>query len=113
VYTDVDAARRAGYPDLPVPPTYLFCLEMLRPDAWSFVSDLGVDPRTILHGGQSFAYHAMAHAGQVLTFTSELTDVYQKKGGALTFLARTTDVTRDGAPIARLTTTIVLRGEPS
>ncbi len=109
VYTDLDAARRAGYPDLPVPPTFLFCLDMLRPDPWSYVGELGVDPRTILHSGQSFAYHAMAHAGEALTFESGLSDVYQKKGGALTFIARTTDVTRAGVPVARLTTTIVLR----
>jgi acyl dehydratase len=110
VYTDVDAAARAGYPDLPVPPTFLFCLEMERPDPWGFVAELGVDLRTILHGGQSFEYHATAHAGDRLTFTTAISDVFEKKGGALTFVARTTEVTRDGAPIARMTGTLVLRG---
>ena len=28
VYTDVEAARAAGHPDLPVPPTFLFGLEL-------------------------------------------------------------------------------------
>lgn len=109
VYTDLDAARDAGHPDLPVPPTFLFCLEMERPDPWSFVAGLGIDLRTILHGGQSFEYHAMAYAGDRLTFASEISDVYEKKGGELTFVARTTEVTRDGAPVARLTGTMVLR----
>jgi acyl dehydratase len=108
-YTDVEAARAAGYPDLPVPPTFLFCLEMERPEPWDFVAELGVDLRTILHGGQSFDYHAMAYAGDRLTFASGITDVYQKKNGALTFVERTTDVTRDGAAVARLAATIVLR----
>jgi acyl dehydratase len=109
VYTDVEAATRAGHPDLPVPPTFLFCLEMEQPDPWSFVAELGVDLRTILHGGQSFEYHAMAYAGDRLTFATAISDVYEKKGGALTFVARTTDVTRDGAPVARMTGTVVLR----
>ena len=109
VYTEVDAARAAGHRDLPVPPTFLFCLEMERPDPWDFVAELGVDLRTILHGGQSFEYHAMAFAGDRLTFASGITDRYQKKDGALTFVERTTDVTRDGEPVARLVTTIVLR----
>ena len=109
VYFDVEAARAAGHRDLPVPPTFLFCLEMERPDPWDFVAELGVDLRTILHGGQSFDYHAMAYAGDRLTFDSALTDRYQKKNGALTFVERTTDVTRDGGPVARLVTTIVLR----
>jgi acyl dehydratase len=108
-YSDLDAARRAGHPDLPVPPTFLFCLEMERPDPWGFVAELGADLRTILHGGQSFEYHATAHAGDRLTFATVISDVYEKKGGALTFVARTTDVTRAGSPIARMTGTVVLR----
>lgn len=109
VYRDVGAARRAGHPDLPVPPTFLFCLEMEKPAPWGFVDTLGVDLRTVLHAGQSFDYHAMAYAGDRLTFVTEVTDVYEKKGGALTFVARTTEVTRDGVPVATMTVTLVLR----
>ncbi|HEY9265413.1 MAG TPA: MaoC family dehydratase N-terminal domain-containing protein, partial [Mycobacterium sp.] len=32
VYTDVDAARAAGHPDLPVPPTFLFSIELEASD---------------------------------------------------------------------------------
>ncbi|MPY78402.1 MAG: hypothetical protein GEV04_07875, partial [Actinophytocola sp.] len=28
IYSDVDAARRAGHPDLPVPPTFFFSMEL-------------------------------------------------------------------------------------
>ena len=109
VYRDVEAARAAGHRDLLVPPTFLFCLEMRRPDPWSYIAELGVDPRTILHGGQSFEYHAPAYAGDRLTFASQLTDLYRKKDGALTFVTRTTEVTRDGERIAKLEATWVLR----
>jgi acyl dehydratase len=108
-YRDVEAARAAGHPDLPVPPTFLFCLEMDNPAPWGIVEVLGVDLRTILHAGQAFEYHAMAYAGDRLTFASEITDVYQKKGGALTFVSRTTEVTRDGGPVATMVSTLVLR----
>jgi hypothetical protein len=109
VYTDVQAAEAAGHRDLPVPPTFLFCMEMDNPDRGRFLADLGVDIRTILHGGQDFAYHAQAYAGDLLTFGTELKDVYSKKGGALEFLVRATRVTRDGQPIATLTSTTVVR----
>lgn len=109
VYRDVEAARAAGHRDLLVPPTFLFCLEMRRPDPWSHIVELGVDPHTILHGGQSFRYHAPAYAGDRLTFASQLTDLYEKNDGALTFVIRTTEVTRDGEPIASLTTSWALR----
>ncbi|MEU5164049.1 MaoC family dehydratase N-terminal domain-containing protein [Streptomyces sp. NPDC020875] len=108
-YTDLDTARAAGHPDLPIPPTFLFCLEMDNPERGAFLRDLGIDIRTILHGGQDFAYHAPAHAGDELTFATEVTDVYSKKGGALGFIVRTTRVTRDGTPIATLTSTTVVR----
>ncbi|MFE0426330.1 MaoC family dehydratase N-terminal domain-containing protein [Streptomyces sp. NPDC058953] len=108
-YSDLDAARAAGHRDLPVPPTFFFCMEMDNPDRGAFLRDLGIDVRTILHGGQEFAYHAPAYAGETLAFANEVTDVYSKKGGALDFIVRTTRVTRDGEPIATLTSTTVVR----
>lgn len=109
VYLDVEAARAAGHRDLPVPPTFLFCLEMDQPNPWALLNELGIDMRTILHGGQENDYHALAYAGDALAFWTEVTDVYAKKGGALEFLVRTTHVTRDGELIATLTKTIVVR----
>lgn len=109
VYTDLDAATAAGHPDLPIPPTFFFCLEMDNPNRNGFVASLGIDIRTILHGGQKFSYHAPAHAGDELTFWTEVTDISSKKGGALQFIVRDTHVTRGGEPIATLTSTIVVR----
>ncbi|GAA5020113.1 MaoC family dehydratase N-terminal domain-containing protein [Kitasatospora paranensis] len=109
VYADPTAARAAGHPDIPVPPTFLFCLDLDNPDRGRFLADLGVDIRTVLHGGQAFEYRAQAYAGDRLTFSTEVTDVYSKKGGALEFIVRTTRVTRGGEPIATLTGTTVVR----
>ncbi|MET7988461.1 MaoC family dehydratase N-terminal domain-containing protein [Streptomyces sp. NPDC005281] len=111
LYTDPDAAGAAGHRDLPVPPTFYFCLEMDNPNRGRFLADLGIDLRTILHGGQTFEYHAQAYAGDTLTFETEVTDVYSKKGGALEFIVRATHVTRDGEPVATLTSTTVVRAE--
>jgi acyl dehydratase len=110
IYTDQAAARLAGHPDLPVPPTFLFGLEMEQPDPFAYLTDLGVDLRHVLHGEQSFTYHRVAHAGDVLTARTRIADVYQKKGGALEFLVKQTAVTcDDGAAIADLTSVIVIR----
>lgn len=109
VYSDPDAAKAAGHRDLPVPPTFYFCLELDNPARGTFLRDLGIDIRTILHGGQEFTYHAQAYAGDTLTFWTEVKDVYAKKGGALQFIVRDTHVTRDGEPIATLTSTTVVR----
>lgn len=110
LYTDVEAAKAAGYADLPVPPTFLFSIELENPDQFRWVVDQGIDPRFVLHGEQSFTYHSIAHAGDTLTATPRIVDVYSKKGGALEFIVKNTAVTRaDGSAVADLETVIVVR----
>jgi acyl dehydratase len=110
LYTDVEAAKAAGYADLPVPPTFLFSIELENPDQFRWVVDQGIDPRFVLHGEQSFTYHSIAHAGDTLTATPRIVDVYSKKGGALEFIVKNTTVTRaDGSAVADLETVIVVR----
>src|SRR5699024_5560809 len=109
IYTDVEAATAAGYPDLVLPPTFLFSLELERPDREAPIRLLGVDQRQILHGEQEFAYHNLAFAGQRLSFAFRLVDYYEKKGGSLKFLTRQTDVTRDGEAIATLSNVMIVR----
>src|ERR1700722_18116893 len=81
-YTDLAAAQAAGYPDLPIPPTFYFSLEFARPDAGLVLRELGIDQRQVLHGEQKFAFHQLAFAGQELTFAGHIADYYEKKGGA-------------------------------
>jgi acyl dehydratase len=109
MYTDVATAHAHGHPDLPVPPTFLFGLELEQPDPFAWITALGVDMNTVLHGTQGFDYYEMAYAGQALTARSTITDVYSKRAGALEFIDRRTDVTRDGESVALLTQTIVIR----
>ena len=110
VYTDEAAARAAGHPDLPVPPTFLFCLEMESPDPGKLRNLLGLDYRRLLHGEQGFTYHRMAHAGDVLTFEQRIEDIYDKKGGALDFVVRKTRVTNQrGEHVADLRAVTVQR----
>jgi len=109
VYTDLDAARAAGHPDLPVPPSFYFSLELERPDPFCWLAALGIDVRQLLHGEQSFTYHAMAHAGDTLTLSSRIVDVAVKKGGALELLTKQTSVARGGQPIAKAVSVIVVR----
>jgi acyl dehydratase len=110
LYTDLEAAKAAGHADLPVPPTFLFSIELENPDQFRWIVDQGIDPRFVLHGEQSFTYHSIAHAGDTLTATPRIVDVYSKKGGALEFIVKNTAVTRaDGSAVADLETVVVVR----
>ena len=112
VYWDEVAARAAGHPALPVPPTFLFCLEMASPDPAAIRHLLGMDYRRLLHGEQGFTYHSLAYAGDVLRCEQRIEDIYDKKGGALEFVLRKTRVTNQrGQPVADLRTVTVLRND--
>jgi acyl dehydratase len=109
LYTDLEVARAQGHADLPVPPTYLFGLELERPDPFAWLTDHGIDLNRVLHGTQRFVYHAQAYAGDTLTTASEITGVTSKKGGALELVERRSVVTRGGQPVATLEQTVVVK----
>ncbi|MDF5752155.1 MaoC family dehydratase N-terminal domain-containing protein [Spongiactinospora sp. TRM90649] len=111
VYVDLTAARAAGHPDLPVPPTFLFCLEMDDPGAFAFQAELGIDTGRVRHGEQTFEYHAMAHAGDRLHIASVISDVYSREERRLDFIVKSTRITRAGEPIATMRNVIVILGE--
>jgi acyl dehydratase len=110
VYSDVDAAKNAGHPDVPVPPSFLFAIELEQRDPFAWAGRIGIDLKYVLHGEQRFDYHRVAHAGERLTATATITDVYSKRGGALDFVVKKTAVTDEaGAAVADLTSVIVVR----
>ena len=110
-YIDADAARSAGHPAIPAPPTFALCLDLEIPDPFAWLRELGIDLGRILHGGQRFRYLAPIYAGDRLTFASRIEDIYGKRGGALTFLIKTTGVTNQhGVTVAELHATVVVRG---
>lgn len=111
VYRDAAAATAAGYKGIPIPPTYLFCLEMLDNEKpFEFLDQLDIDLGKVLHGEQSFTYHAPVVVGDTLTFQSSVASVAEKKGGALTLIGVATTVTNQhGVHVADTARTIVVR----
>ncbi|MBB3176655.1 MaoC family dehydratase N-terminal domain-containing protein [Variovorax sp. Sphag1AA] len=109
IYFDASAARDAGHPNLPLPPTFLFSLEFEQPST-GWRAELGIEPSRILHGEQQFTYHRMAYAGDTLQYESRIADIYDKKNGALDFIVRETRVTNQkGEHVADLRSVIVQR----
>lgn len=77
MYVDEAVARAAGHRSLPVPPTF-FCLEMECADPYDWFDELGIPLGDVLHGRQSFTCHRITYAGETLTFSGEVTDIYEK-----------------------------------
>ena len=86
IYVDEAAARDAGHPDLPVPPTFFFCLEMESPDPAALRKLLGIDYRRMLHGEQQLHLPRDGPCRRPLRFEPRIADIYDKKGGALEFV---------------------------
>lgn len=109
VYTDLDAARRAGYRDLPAPPSFLghaIELDIAEPLKW--MTDIGIDLTSTLHGEQSMIYHQMVFAGDSLVFNRSIADVYVKKGGALEFAVKKSTIMRGDELVAEAYSSIAV-----
>ncbi|MGD9966082.1 MAG: MaoC family dehydratase N-terminal domain-containing protein [Hyphomonadaceae bacterium] len=112
IYFDEEAARAAGHPALPAPPTFAFCLANLAGQPYSYLRLMDVDIARLLHGEQAFEYFSPYHAGDVLTLTTEIADITAKKGGALELIEAHTDaVNQRGQCCVKQRTVLIVRNE--
>ena len=108
VYFDEDAARAAGHPALPAPPTFAFSLSLLSPEPFSTLTLFNVDIGRVLHGEQRFSYSGQIYAGDRITLKQRIRDVYDKKGGALEFIVQETEAMNQHAEVVGLSTTVTV-----
>ena len=111
IYFDEAAAQAAGHSGLPAPPTFQFCLGLLAPEREDILAVLGIDIGRILHGEQQFTHARQIYAGDVITLTTRVTDMYEKKNGALGFIVQETDASNQhGEQVGSARSVIVVRG---
>ena len=110
VYSDPEAAQKAGHPALLAPPTFVFMLEVDAVDLQDLVSFFGCKLGQLLHGEQGFVYHAPIYAGDRITVKKKVADIYDKKNGKLEFIITENDfINQDGVKVAETRTNYVIR----
>ena len=110
VYLDVGAARAAGHPALPIPPTFISCLQGMVAQTTDLLDVVGMELARILHAEQGYRYHRPVHAGDTLSFERRIVDLYEKKGGSLEFMIVESRVTNQrGEHVADLRSSLVQR----
>ena len=111
IYREEKAARDSGYSTVPIPLTYLFCLQMLDNESpYEFLDDLQIEPARVLHGEQSFGYHAPVVVGDTLTIVSTVADVAVKAAGSLTRVVIESNIrNQHGVHVADTFCTIIVR----
>ena len=80
VYTDVDAAKAFGHPDVIAPPTFPFVITYRA--AGQVIEDptLGLDFSRVVHGDQTFVYTRPVRAGDRLSVTVTIDDIKSRAG---------------------------------
>jgi acyl dehydratase len=117
IYHDADAARAAGFRDVPAPPTFSFAVQHWGRFAEEQPEDPtgGVNPMhqvmaelfskggIVLHGEEEFSYHRPVVVGDVLLGEGRVVDLYEKesKGKTMTFIVTETvwRDEKDGQPV--------------
>lgn len=110
VYFDEKAAEEAGYPGLPVPPSYYFSLDLLQDEPFKYLDTLGVNLNHVLHGAQDFEYFKPAFAGDTVVIKAKIIDLFDKKNGALDFIIKEVRVENtEGELLVKQIMTIIVR----
>lgn len=86
-YLDDAAARAAGYRGILAPPTIAFCLLSDDPGGKQYLADIGVPIPRMLHAEQRLTILEPLCAGDCVTVIRRVAEVFEKKGGALEFVA--------------------------
>lgn len=86
IYFDEQAARAKGFRSIVALPTFPVVLGTRRELTWDLVATLGVRPSQILHGSQRYVLYKPLCAGDRLTGRKRVTNLYEKRGGALGFI---------------------------
>lgn len=113
LYTDLEAARAAGFTDIPVPPTFVVSSAHWREED-NMVATLGLDLRRVLHGECGWEYHGPVVVGDELTASRRVSGVNTregKRGGTMTMVSIETDFTNQrGELVVRQTDVLVETG---
>ena len=110
IHFERDAARAAGFPDVVATPT--FAVVPAQEAEAAYISDpaSGIDFTRVVHADEAFVHDRPIVAGDVLATTVEVSAITDR--GPLTLVTTTATIRDDdGQRVARVTSTLAVRGE--
>ncbi|MQA05385.1 MAG: MaoC family dehydratase [Streptosporangiales bacterium] len=108
-YTDRDAARALGHPDVIAPPTFPIVVAYDALNQLIEDPQLGLDYSKVVHGDQRFSYTRPVRAGDVLQVTVQVENIRSAAGNDL-ISTRADVATVDGEHVCSSYCTLVARG---
>ncbi len=104
-----EAAAAAGFRDVVAPP--MFCVVYSVPAVGPAVVDpeVGINLAAMVHGGQEFVWGEPVCAGDEITTTAKVTEIYERDGKGF-YVFESVSQNQDGDEVVRGTWTDIVRG---
>jgi acyl dehydratase len=109
VYFDREAARGAGFRDVTAPPMFAVVYSRGAIGPALVDPDVGIDFSMLVHGGQEFVWGETVCAGDTITTTVEVKDIYDKRGMGF-YVFESVSANQEGKEVVRGTWSNIVRG---
>jgi acyl dehydratase len=109
VYFDREAARAAGFRDVPAPPMFAVVYSAGAMAPAIFDPEVGMNFAAMVHGGQEFVWGEPVCSGDTISTTAEVKDI-SEQGGKGFYVFESVSTNQDGQEVVRGTWTNIVRG---
>ena len=109
VYFDREAARAAGFRDVPAPPMFAVVYSAGSVGPAVLDPEVGINFAMMVHGAQEFRWGEPVCAGDTVTTSTEVKDIRESAGMAF-YVFESTSHNEDGQEVVRGTWTNIVRG---
>jgi acyl dehydratase len=109
IYLDHKAARAAGFADVVAPPMFAVVYSSRSIAPAILDPEVGINFALMVHGGQEFRWGPLVVAGDEITTTSTVKEVYER-GGMEFYVFETVSENQRGETVCTGTWTNIVRG---
>lgn len=110
IYFNEKEALKQGYRSILAPLTYIFSLTLEQESYEEKYGAMGIDLQKLLHGEQRFEYSGDVCAGDIITISSKIVDIFTKKNSSLDFMIEEMNVkNKQKENVAILRQTLLMR----
>ena len=108
VYFDREAAKKAGFRDIPAPPMFAVVYSAGSVGPAVVDPEVGVNLGMMVHGGQEFVWGEPVCAGDTISTETTVKDIYEKDGKGF-YVFESVSSNQDGREVVRATWTDIVR----
>lgn len=109
VHHDRDAAKAAGFRDVVAPPMFTVVYSSPAMGPAILDPDVGINFAAMVHGGQEFVWGEPVCAGDTITTTAKVSEIFEKDGKGF-YVLESASANQDGDEVVRGTWTNIVRG---